>query len=42
MHLSGQSQNTAFKRAGARFLKNLKHYLAGEPLEHVVDFERGY
>lgn len=42
MHLSGQSQTTAFKRAGARFLKNLQHYLVGEPLEHVVDFSRGY
>jgi len=42
MHLSGQSQTTAFQRAGARFLRNLKHYLAGEPLEHVVDFSRGY
>lgn len=42
MHLSGASQTTAFERGAARFLKNLKHYLAGEPLEHVVDFSRGY
>jgi len=42
MHMSGQSQTTAFQRGAARFLKNLKHYLAGEPLEHVVDFGRDY
>ena len=42
MHLSGQSQTTAFQRGAKRFLKNLRHYLAGEPLEHVVDIGRGY
>jgi phosphoglycerate dehydrogenase-like enzyme len=42
MHLSGQSQTTAFQRGVVRFLKNLDHYLAGEPLEHLVDFDRGY
>lgn len=42
MHLSGQSQTSAFRRGAERFLKNLKHYLAGEPLEHVVDLTRGY
>lgn len=42
MHLSGQSQTSAFRRGAERFLKNLKHYLAGEPLEHIVDLTRGY
>jgi len=42
MHLSGAAQNTAATRGRARFVKNLKHYLAGEPLEHVVDYGRGY
>jgi phosphoglycerate dehydrogenase-like enzyme len=42
MHLSGQSQTSAFKRGAERFLKNLKRYLAGEPLDHVVDLTRGY
>ncbi|BAK64817.1 putative oxidoreductase [Sphingobium sp. SYK-6] len=42
MHLSGQSQTSAFRRGAQRFLKNLRHYLAGEPLEHVVDLSRGY
>ncbi|MBN8820295.1 MAG: D-2-hydroxyacid dehydrogenase [Sphingomonas sp.] len=42
MHLSGRSQRSAFERGARRFVKNLRHYLAGEPLEHVVDFSRGY
>jgi phosphoglycerate dehydrogenase-like enzyme len=42
MHLSGAAQSTAASRGAARFVKNLRHYLAGEPLEHVVDFDRGY
>lgn len=42
MHLSGAAQSTAAERGTARFVKNLKHYLAGEPLEHVVDYDRGY
>jgi hypothetical protein len=42
MHLSGRSQTSAFTRGARRFVKNLNHYLAGEPLEHVVDFSRGY
>ena len=41
-HLSGASQTTAYERGMQRFLKNLRHYLAGEPLEHVVDLTRGY
>lgn len=42
MHLSGAAHSTAAERGTARFVKNLKHYLAGEPLEHVVDYDRGY
>lgn len=42
MHLSGQSQMTAFRRGAARFLSNLRRYLSGAPLEHVVDLARGY
>jgi phosphoglycerate dehydrogenase-like enzyme len=42
MHLSGQSQTSAFRRGARRFLDNLRHYLAGEPLDHVVDLTRGY
>lgn len=41
-HMSGQSQTTAYERGMQRFLKNLRHYLAGEPLEHAVDLTRGY
>jgi phosphoglycerate dehydrogenase-like enzyme len=42
MHLSGAAQHSSVQRGVARFLKNLDHYLAGEPLEHVVDHDRGY
>jgi len=42
MHLSGRSQTSVFRRGAQRFLRNLRHYLAGEPLEHVVDLARGY
>lgn len=42
MHLSGRSQTSAFRRGAERFLGNLRRYLAGEPLEHVVDLRRGY
>lgn len=42
MHTSGLAQNSLYRRAAARFLDNLHHYLAGEPLVHEVDFSRGY
>lgn len=42
MHLSGQAQTKMFPRAVERFLANLDRYLAGEPLTHRVDLDRGY
>lgn len=42
MHKSGASQTTGARRGVERFLANLERYLKGEPLEHVVDFARGY
>lgn len=42
MHLSGRSQETIFQKGAERFLSNLDRYLAGEPMEHVVDLEAGY
>lgn len=42
MHLSGRSQTKMFQRAGALFLRNLKAYLAGAPLENAADLDAGY
>ena len=42
MHLSGQSQNTLFARAADRFLENLQRYRKGEPLQSLVEIDRGY
>ena len=42
MHLSGRSQGAIYPKAGARFLANLERFLAGAPLEHVVDLRAGY
>ncbi len=42
MHLSGRSQTKMFQRAGALFLRNLDAFLAGRPMENVVDLEAGY
>ncbi|MBB4859063.1 phosphoglycerate dehydrogenase-like enzyme [Novosphingobium chloroacetimidivorans] len=42
MHLSGRSQETIFQKGAERFLGNLDRYLAGEPMEHVVDLQAGY
>lgn len=42
MHLSGRSQTTMFQRAGALFVKNLHAFLAGQPMENVVDLTEGY
>lgn len=42
MHLSGRAQNKMFFRSAQRFLKNLKRYQAGEPLEPQVNLDLGY
>ena len=41
-HLSGRSQTALFKRASERFLENLAHWHAGEPLIAQVDLDLGY
>lgn len=41
-HMAGQAQTDSMERAVERFLRNLDHYLKGEPLEYVVDLRRGY
>ena len=40
-HTAGASQNIA-KRAMRMFIANMHHYVNGEPLENVVDKEKGY
>lgn len=40
-HASGSSPSNDFRRMGI-FLRNLEHYLVGQPLENLVDFEEGY
>ncbi len=42
MHLSSQSQTRMIERAVQRFLANLELYAAGSPLNHTVDFAKGY
>lgn len=42
MHLSGRAQDKMFVRSAERFLANLDRWHRGEPLHHVVDFDRGY
>ena len=42
MHLSGRSQQTIVQKGAERFLANLPHFLAGEPLAHEVDLSAGY
>ncbi|MFC3580153.1 D-2-hydroxyacid dehydrogenase [Sphingomonas hylomeconis] len=42
MHLSGRSQTKMFQRAAALFVTNLDAYLAGAPMQNVVDLEAGY
>jgi len=40
-HTSWSSDRVA-ERGLSLFVDNLRHYLAGEPLENVVDLEAGY
>lgn len=42
MHMSGRSQTSLFRKGAERFARNLRAWLAGEPLEAVVDLTRGY
>ncbi|MGJ3649389.1 D-2-hydroxyacid dehydrogenase [Sphingomonas sp. GlSt437] len=42
MHLSGRSQTKMFQRAAALFLRNIKAFVAGAPMENVVDLDAGY
>ena len=42
MHMAGRSQTSMFRRGAERFARNLKAWLAGKPLESVVDLDRGY
>lgn len=42
MHLSGRSQTKMFQRAAALFLRNLKAFLDGAPMENVTDLAAGY
>ena len=42
MHLSGNAQTLMFQRSAERFLVNLEHYHAGEPLVPTVDYAAGY
>jgi len=42
MHLSGRSQTKMFQRAAAMFVRNLDAFLAGRPMENVVDLGAGY
>lgn len=42
MHLSGRSQTRLVARAQALFLENLAAYIAGRPMQNVVDLRAGY
>jgi len=42
MHMSGRFDPATARRAGARFARNVRAFLAGAPLESVVDLARGY
>ena len=42
MHLSGRSQTKMFVRGADVFLRNLDAFLAGQPMENVVDLQAGY
>lgn len=42
MHLSGRSQTKMFQRSAALFLRNLRAFLSGAPMENVADLAAGY
>ncbi|MEM1131839.1 MAG: D-2-hydroxyacid dehydrogenase [Pseudomonadota bacterium] len=42
MHLSGKAQDKMFFRAADRFESNLIRYMAGEPVEPIMDLTIGY
>lgn len=42
MHLSGRSQTGLVARAQVLFLQNLAAYVAGRPMQNVVDLSAGY
>jgi phosphoglycerate dehydrogenase-like enzyme len=41
-HVAGAARGVLWERLGDLFARNLRRYLDGEPLENVVDLERGY
>ena len=41
-HLSGRAQTRMPERGAKAFLDNLNRYLAGQPLNNVVDLDLGY
>ena len=40
-HISAAA-DVSSHRGGALFVENLRRYVAGEPLENVIDWSRGY
>ncbi len=42
MHMAGRSQTSMYRHGAARFARNLRAWLAGDPLESVVDLSKGY
>ena len=42
MHLSGRSQTKMFQRSAELFLRNLKAFRAGHPMQNVANLDRGY
>lgn len=42
MHMSGRGNARMIREATERFARNVRHYLAGEPLEAIADLDRGY
>ena len=42
MHMSGRSQKAMIRNGVERFVRNLRAWLAGDPMESVVDLAKGY